>query len=411
MTFESSGRQHQNSTEQLAPSPNPLFIVRMSAIGDTILAARTHLLAREKGYSPFLVTQTSNASLVDCMPQLSGACLVSDSGFKFLARKTNSNALADVDEKTFFDHFHAHAKSVSSEEAHLPVLDLQATRRSQRAIVELEKRLLKKNLHFQKYTVKNLTLWRIVLVVWSFLARSQWFGRTPPQWLIQRLKPVHVPQKEVFEDVPNKLIQSAEQPASKVLSPPDHLSSAQNMRHENDQHIVLMLGSSFKLKSWPQEYFRTLIELILARSTLKVVLCGGKDDQKVAAYLEFLHTERIINLTGRTSLAETLGWIRSAAYVVTGDSFASHAADLMGTPASVLFGSTHPLLGFAPEGSHTFVHHSALSCSPCSRHGQGECRFQNLRCLTSIKPEEVFSKIEQTLSQNRQNSDSRSPVV
>jgi heptosyltransferase-2 len=135
---------------------------------------------------------------------------------------------------------------------------------------------------------------------------------------------------------------------------------------------------------------------------LKIILCGGPDDRLVATYLAFLNTSRIVDLVGKIPLSETLSLIQKASYVVTGDSFASHAADLLGTPASVLFGATHPLLGFAPENPHATVHHKGLSCSPCSRHGQGECKHRNIRCLTSITPEEVFTKIEQVLARSRQ---------
>jgi heptosyltransferase-2 len=388
----------------------------MSAIGDTILSARTQLQARDKGYTPFLLTSASNESLVHCMPQLHGACLMSSSGFTFLTRIHGSTMLTEVDADRFFKILQSKSnmnvqfnrKNIT----YLPIADLQATRRSKCAIADFEKMLNSQNIRTKKYVARKLSFWRILLVIWSFFARKQWSGRKPPQWLQKKLKPVRELQKELLDKLPH-LSGENSKPEERILLSPEPQVAVNSPMAANIHapHIVLLLGSSFRLKSWPQEHFRKLIGLVLSRTPLNIVLCGGREDQNVGSYLTFQNSGRIIDLTGRTTLSETLALIKSATYIVTGDSFASHAADLLGTPASVLFGSTHPLFGFEPEGAHTFVHHAGLSCSPCSRHGQGHCRFKNIRCLTSIKPEEVFSKIEQTLTQNRQKPDASLPPV
>lgn len=57
----------------------PALIVRMSAIGDTLIATRTHAHLHKRGYAPFLLTHKNNASLLECMPLLAGACLMTES--------------------------------------------------------------------------------------------------------------------------------------------------------------------------------------------------------------------------------------------------------------------------------------------------------------------------------------------
>jgi heptosyltransferase-2 len=397
-------RTAQSGTPDHLPAPlSSLFIVRMSAIGDTILSSRTHRLAREKGYAPVLVTGAANASLVHCMPHLAGACLFSDAGLSFLLRPEGSASFSEVGKNEFLKNLKIPRDGAAG--GSLPVADLQATGRSKRAFAEIDKLLKSQNIRTKKYVVNKLSFWRIVLVLWSFLAFKQWQGRTPPQWLRKKLKPVRELQRELFDSIPALEENAVHLPANGVIVPTKN-SSAETGETGNEKHyVVLQLGSSFRLKSWPREHFRKLTDLLLANTAVKIVLSGGNDDRPVGAYLRFQNPERIADLTGTTTLQETLALIGGASYVVTGDSFAGHAADLMGVPASVLFGATHPLLGFEPEGNHTFVHHAALSCSPCSRHGQGECRFRNIRCMTSIKPEEVFTKIEQILSAQRQKQD------
>jgi ADP-heptose:LPS heptosyltransferase len=424
----------------------PLILVRISAIGDTILSARTQGLARHKGYSPFLLTHESNASLLHCMPLLGGACLSSETGFKYLlqtdllkamkepefsdvAKTSHTSQFTEVEQHIFFRALRSGlnverkelSTSFNADPAHVPIVDLQATRRSRRVVRAFKEELRKEQLATQTLTVAKLTLWRVALVIWSFFAFKQRAHCTPPRWLQARLKPVRQLQKELMDRLPDQhparsehsLNQTRRPRVLQIVDEPQHRDHSHHAQGRIDeipkiqrtQHIVLLLGSSYKLKSWPQEHFRALTELILLRTNHTVVLCGGPNDARVAEFIAFPPNDRIINRVGQTSLAETLRWIGRASYVVTGDSFASHAADLLDTPASVLFGSTHPLLGFAPEGSHVTVHHSQLSCSPCNRHGQGECRFKNLKCLTSIKPEEVFLKIEQSLERERQKSD------
>lgn len=381
-----------SAENRLAHSTLPALIVRISAIGDTLIAARTqaHLLAR--GYAPILVTHKNNASLLDCMPLLQGACLVSDTGPTFLWKAENKTDLAGVDESEFIAALKNSIEKSGSDHIKkndkLNVLDLQNTARSMRAIRDLEARLTRAGLKIEKKKVAKLSFWRLLLVFLSYLARRQWTGRKIPAWLQRRLKPVHRLQREMVESLPylsNAPQASMPQP---LIVPGTHSDFPHG-------HVVFLVGASLRLKSWPKENYRALQKKILEHTALSVVLCGGPEDVQIGEYLSFPSHDRIINKIGKTSLAETLGLIRAAAYVVTGDSFASHAADLLGTPASVLFGSTHPLLGFAPQGSHIHIHHSELSCSPCSRHGQGECRFKNMRCLTAINPDEVFSKIEQ----------------
>ena len=62
-------------------------------------------------------------------------------------------------------------------------------------------------------------------------------------------------------------------------------------------------------------------------------------------------------------------------------------------PASVLFGATSPLFGFVPIYEKISIEYMNLSCSPCSRHGKGFCRFKNLKCLQDIDTLNIFNHI------------------
>ncbi|MEY4063924.1 MAG: hypothetical protein RIR26_132 [Pseudomonadota bacterium] len=377
------------------------ILVRMSAIGDTLISTRTQATLRERGYAPFLISHLNNSSLLPCMPSLRGACLFADDGTaSFWIAGKSPHGCAQVDKDTFLAVLKEHCGGSTN---NVPVLDLQNTRRSARAIRTFEHLFGQDVLRFQRYKVAKLTFWRLALIVWAYLSLRQWNRRRTPQWLKKQLKPVHELQKELAARLPQMTITGG-QPlpwqSEPLALPPEALTSV-----PKGDCIVFLVGASFRLKSWPREHFRTLLNFILTRTAAQVVLCGGREDVAVGEYLEFPKSDRVINKIGKSSLAETLSLIASARYVVTGDSFAGHAADLLRTPASVIFGATHPLLGFAPVGQHVTVHHTELSCSPCSRHGQGQCRFKNMRCLTEVTPEEVFAKIEFNLRNRSQSLD------
>ena len=156
-------------------------------------------------------------------------------------------------------------------------------------------------------------------------------------------------------------------------------------------YVVLFPGASGPLKEWPAEKLLEWINLILSKTNKKIVLCGGKDVLEIGAKLtKSIPTERLWNAIAHCSLAETLAIIAHASHVVSGDTFAGHAADAFGVPASVLFGATSPQFGFVPPGSGSKILYAHMSCSPCTRHGKGTCRFGNKMCLQNIAAEDVF---------------------
>ena len=87
--------------------------------------------------------------------------------------------------------------------------------------------------------------------------------------------------------------------------------------------------------------------------------------------------------------------------IVTNDSFPAHAAQAFEIPATVLFGATSPYFGFAPKAPQIHVETLNLACSPCTRHGNRQCPYKNLKCLTGISANHVFKQILQKEKGNK----------
>lgn len=396
MTQSAQGLSH---TDKNSTHARPLIVTRMSAIGDTVITARAQSALVAKGYAPILLTHKNNAALLECMPCLQGACIWSEGNLEFFTRADPEGPLLPTQKVDFFQWLHSHFHETQPENC--VVLDLQRTGRSKRAIRDLRITLSGGGIASSVQSVSKGTIWRILLIFWASLSLRQWFDRTPPLWLKRRLLSVHEHQAQLINALP--LIPMGSERRAALIRP--LIAPAFTPNGLGSSYVVFAVGASARLKAWPREHFRALLKLIVENSDAQVCLCGGPAESTLGEYLAFGHDSRVVNLIGKTSLTETLGLIQKAVYVVTGDSFASHVCDLMGIPASIIFGSTHPKLGFAPQGSHTLVHHTGLSCSPCSRHGQGECRFKNVRCLTSVKPEQVFVKMRLVLTRGCQSLD------
>jgi heptosyltransferase-2 len=160
-----------------------------------------------------------------------------------------------------------------------------------------------------------------------------------------------------------------------------------------EPYVVLFPGASGPLKMWGMERFSELVSFVHKQANVRFVVIGGKEEISAGEALERAHPGTVLNLAGRLKVGETLAVIAAARYVVTGDSFPAHAADALGIPASVLFGATTPWFGFAPLSPAVRLHYLNLSCSPCTRHGKGRCRFGNLRCMGGISAASVGAEV------------------
>jgi heptosyltransferase-2 len=67
-----------------------------------------------------------------------------------------------------------------------------------------------------------------------------------------------------------------------------------------------------------------------------------------------------------------------------------HLAAARGTRVVALFGSTSPVLGFAPAGEGHLVLCREEPCQPCTLHGRDACPLGHFDCMRRIEPDEVL---------------------
>lgn len=152
------------------------------------------------------------------------------------------------------------------------------------------------------------------------------------------------------------------------------------------KRLVLAPQASITLREWP--YFTNLLEKVKADWDVVVVgtdITWSKRLRRTGI--------RFDDLIGKTSLAELVTILESAALCVANDSGVAHLAGRVNCPTVVLMGPGDPHY-VAPRGDVVkVVRDSDLSCSPCeSRHCRAPFGYQ--RCLRNVSVTEVMNAIE-----------------
>lgn len=132
-------------------------------------------------------------------------------------------------------------------------------------------------------------------------------------------------------------------------------------------------------KHWFDERWAELSRRLAAESGLAVLMLGGSADQARAEAITAT-APRLINLVGHTSLGHCGAIIRSARLLVGVDTGLTHLGIAMRTPTVALFGSTRPYLETGFAGAK--VLYEPLPCSPCRRHPTCGGEFTCMRLHT-----------------------------
>lgn len=147
-------------------------------------------------------------------------------------------------------------------------------------------------------------------------------------------------------------------------------------------------------RSWPEEHWRRLIDLLSSRGSEALVLIGSAAERK---YLEryLKRSDRLVSLAGRTRLDRLAAVIAGARGMITTDTGPSHVAGAVNTPVIVIFGpsDSRRTAPYATSDNRVRVLTAGLECSPCSLTGAiRDCPWN--RCMHEVTPEAVLREID-----------------
>jgi len=149
--------------------------------------------------------------------------------------------------------------------------------------------------------------------------------------------------------------------------------------------VGVVPSATYQSKSWPEEKFVSLVEMMEERHGLVSLILWGPGEEDVARSIA-RSVPGAVCAPG-TSIARLGALISELRLLVTTDSGPKHLAVLQGVPTVTLFGPTDPVIWDPMNDRHGVIYHD-LPCSPCKKR---TCSPN--RCLSEIEPEEVMNRI------------------
>ncbi len=159
--------------------------------------------------------------------------------------------------------------------------------------------------------------------------------------------------------------------------------------------VLLAPGGGRATKRWPAERFAAVARSLLEQGA-RVVLAGSSEEvallEEIARDAGAAHRERIEIVAGADP-ATLPALVASCDVALTNDSGLLHIAEACGVPVVALFGPTHPRLGFAPWRPESVALRVDIECSPCDVHGPERCPKGHHRCMLDLSVNRVRSAV------------------
>jgi hypothetical protein len=213
---------------------------------------------------------------------------------------------------------------------------------------------------------------RLIAHRWSRLfAASCLTRRQAPFNLVdyyQRVAGVEAGPRRLFFEVP----QAAEARAAAVIG-------AAGLGRD-EPLIAFQLGASRAVRRWPAPSFVALAQDLHARIGARFLLCGGGGDRGVAEEITAGLGALVIDVCGRTSIAELGALLKRADVLVTGDTGPMHMAVAVGTPVVALFFGPALPADTGPYAADHVCLHADVPCAPCDH---------NVTCLEPFCRDEL----------------------
>ena len=163
---------------------------------------------------------------------------------------------------------------------------------------------------------------------------------------------------------------------------------------EPGQRVVVMApGSRSHLKRWPAQRFASVADQLIAQEQVQIVLVGAPEDRPISEEIHSCTRNRLLDLTGQTTIRQTAALLARAQMLITNDSACLHAAEAMGTPTVAIFGPTDEKK-YGPRNPRSIVVRRQLVCAPCER---ALCPYHH-ECLQQLAVGEVYAAAARILA-------------
>lgn len=237
----------------------------------------------------------------------------------------------------------------------------------------------------QKARVVRTRSWRMARARW---VHARWTRPAPLPSVLERHAATLVPLGVTVSGVPRVTVPAADEDGARTT-----LAALGSER----PCVALAPGALHATKRWPEDRWCALDERLEAMGLARVVLSTAAERRGMPRLAKRIEGAGSATwLTGSLErAAAALGLCRVA---VTHDSGLMHLAAARGVPVVAIFGSTSPVLGFAPAGEGHSLVQADLPCRPCTLHGRERCPLGHFRCMNDLSPETVLEQVTRSLA-------------
>lgn len=162
---------------------------------------------------------------------------------------------------------------------------------------------------------------------------------------------------------------------------------------ERTPFIIVNHTARWETKLWGAKKFAGLCNGVIDNFSCKVVVVGvssGKENKEFFS----LTNNRVVDLTGKTTLRELAYLMSLSSIVITVDSGPMHIAAAMGVPVIAIFGPTAPWRT-GPYGKIHSIIRKEMPCSPCFSR---VCKGKDNICMKEIEVRDVLPAVEAKLN-------------
>ena len=132
------------------------------------------------------------------------------------------------------------------------------------------------------------------------------------------------------------------------------------------------------------------------KDDVRFLLLGGADDREWGRTIDSFDG-RVVDLTGKTGIVDSVSIVASCHYVITTDTGIMHVADALRKPGIVLFGSTLVSKN-GPWNKTLYPVTSPMKCAPCQGTVIYELCEHPEECMKSLKISSIISAIRKDLA-------------
>ncbi len=160
--------------------------------------------------------------------------------------------------------------------------------------------------------------------------------------------------------------------------------------------VAVCPGSKISAKQWPVDRYAALGERLIREAGVNIAVIGAREERQIGESVASRWPRgRWLNLAGELSLLESAALLKKCTIYIGNDTGAMHLAAAVGTRCLAVFGARAHERSWHPYGANHVVIRKRVPCENCYL---SECFEHNLKCLTSISVEEVWTSCERMLT-------------